>query len=233
MPKKEKPGGSTGAVTTRHVGESLALLMAGLQEASRLFAEGKDGGRHGAIAALNAVIQFLLGFEGATQFRQPLIALVDALVSLDDGRVLPILKPHPRSGRPPASAIEEDIKAVAAMTVHRLGETGLELNEAYERVAKVCREAGLKPARKGAKDSQGQKAEITARTVRLWCEKIAEDVGRRSQAAQTFDRLLQSQSSRAEAIAQAIEGQDTEAVRERLLEGLRPSLMEMLPHKPT
>ena len=45
---------------------------------------------------------------------------------------------------------------MVAGTVHRLCQTGLAINEAREKVAKVCREAGIKPGRKGAKDSRGQ-----------------------------------------------------------------------------
>ncbi len=57
--------------------------------------------------------------------------------------------------------------------------------------------------------------------MRGWYEKIAED--RHSQAAQTFDRLRQSQPN----LAQAIKSDGTEAVRRGLLESLRRSFIEM------
>jgi hypothetical protein len=85
----------------------------------------------------------------------------------------------------------------------------------------------MKPERSGAKDRQGQEPEITGRTVRGWCEKIAEDVGHHLQAAQTSDRLRQSWATKAQAITQAIESKGLEAVRNDLLEGLRRSLVEM------
>ena len=94
-----------------------------------------------------------------------------------------------------------------------------------EQVAKVCREAGLKPTRKGAKDSQGQEPVVTAHTVRNWDRKIAEDVGRRSEAAKAFD--LQSRSPTTEDIKQAIEMKGAEAVRKGLLEALRLSFNQM------
>jgi hypothetical protein len=105
----------------------------------------------------------------------------------------------------------------------------LKLGQVFRSVqlAKVCREAGIKPGRKGAKDSQGQEPEITGRTVRGWCEKIAEDVGHHLQAAQTSDRLRQSSATKAQAITKAIESKGVEAVRNGLLEGLRRSLVEL------
>jgi hypothetical protein len=114
-----------------------------------------------------------------------------------------------------------------AATVNGLVDTGLDVNEAYKRVAQVCREAGITPGRKGAKDSRGQEPEITDRTVRGWCEKIAEDVGHHLQAAQSFDRLRQSQTPEAELIRQAIKSEHNETNRNDLLEGLRRSLVEM------
>jgi hypothetical protein len=198
----------------------VGVLFAGLQEANRLFVEGKDAGRLGAIEALNTVAQFLLYFEGTTDLRQPFIALLNALVSLNDGQVLPLLEPYRRPSRPPASAVRQNVQAMAAITVHRLRETGLNINEAYEKVAQVCREAGVKPGRSG-KDSLGQEPEITARTVRFWCEKIEEDVGRHSEAAKAFDRLRQSPH------AQAIKSEPKEAIRNSLLQGLRLSLAQM------
>jgi hypothetical protein len=49
-------------------------------------------------------------------------------------------------------------------------------------VAQAFRKAGVKAAR-------GRNPQVTARTVRGWCEKIAEDVGRHSEAAKAFEPL--------------------------------------------
>jgi hypothetical protein len=207
MSKEEKPdddlAGDNNRVQIKSIDEALGSLFANLEEANRLFVAGKDAGRNGAIEALNAVVQFLLFFDGTTHLRQPLTALINALVSLNDGQVLPLLERQRRSGRSPASAARENDMATAAFIVHRLCQTGVEPNEAYERVAKVCREAGVKPARKGTKNSPGQEAEVTGRTVRYWCDKIKADIGCRSPAAQTFKRLTQSQTRGAHAIRQA------------------------------
>jgi hypothetical protein len=225
MPKEKRPGDdrppNNHRVKIKSIDEALGFLFRGLHEANQQFIEGDNAGRLGVIAAVSTAIEFLSFFERTTDLRQPLIALLSAVMSLDDGNVPPLLKPRPRSGGLPASRARESDKALAAGTVHRLCQTGLAKNEAYKKVAKVCREAGLKPGRKGAKDSRGQEREITDRTVRGWYEKIAED--RHSQAAQTFDRLRQSQPN----LAQAIKSDGTEAVRRGLLESLRRSFIEM------
>jgi hypothetical protein len=229
--KEEKPGDDVPAdhhrVKNKSEGEALGFLFRGLYEANKQFIEGEDAGRRGVIEALIVVTEFLLFFQNTTDFRQPLVSLINALVSLEEGNVLPLLERHPRSGGLPASAASESDKAMAVVTAERLLETGITKKEADNRVAGVCREAGIKPGRKGAKDSQGQEPEITARTVRYWREKIAEDVGRHSQAAQTFDRLRQPHTPKAQANRQAIKSEHKETTRNALLEGLRRSLVQM------
>jgi hypothetical protein len=187
MPDEEKPGDDSAPdrVEIKSINEALDFLLKGLLGANRLFVEEKDAGRRGVIEALNVVTQFLKFVESTTDHCQPLTALSNALLSLEEGDVLPLLKPaEGRPGRRPASAASESDKAMAVVTAESLLETGITKKEADNRVAGVCREAGIKPGRKGAKDSQGQEPEVTARTVRSWREKIAEDVGRHLQAAQ-------------------------------------------------
>jgi hypothetical protein len=164
--------------------QAVFCLQDKLQEASLL------EGRSGAIEALLAVSEFLSAISGREELlhQRPLNELVSALSSLNDGKVLPLLEPVRRSGRPRNSVAKEGAKAIAAYVVKRLCETGLDANEAYERVALVCRKAGVRPGRKG---SGNQKGEMTARTVREWCEAISADVGCYSRAGRHF-RLLMS-----------------------------------------
>jgi hypothetical protein len=222
-PQNDRPGNDFSPdnhVKIQSADDALFFLFEELRKANLLFATGTDAGLIGVIAALNAVVQFLLFFEDSIDHRQPLIALLNALVSLDGGEVLPLLEPRRRSGQSPASAVRENVTAMAAVTVHRLCETGLGRKEARELVARAFRKAGVKAAR-------GRNPQVTARTVRGWCEKIAEDVGRHSEAAKAFDRQRQSQTPEAQAIAQAIESKGAEATRNALLEGLRLSLTQM------
>jgi len=168
-------------------------------------------------------VQFLHFFENTTDLRRLPVDLLDALVSLGDGHVVPLLErcKRPSGGRAPASAARESDIAMAAVTAHRLCETGMEPEEAYKMVAKVCREAGFKRSRKG----KSPDLEVTARTVSGWCEEIAADVGRYSQIAKAFDLAI-SRFPATEDIKQAIARKGDEAVRKGLLEGLRRALAE-------
>ena len=113
----------------------------------------------------------------------PLIVLFNALMSLDDGRVLPVLKPAKKTGRPRASAFRKSSIGAAAFTVKRLTETGMQAPAARSAVARTLRAVGVKPAR-------GRAGAITERTVLGWCEEVSADVGRRGEAAQTYDLLM-------------------------------------------
>jgi hypothetical protein len=101
---------------------------------------------------------------------------------------------------------------MAVFVVERLIDMGLDRELAYGKVALVCKKTGVRPGRKGARD---QKAEMTARTVRGWCEKIAEDVGCHSRAGRHF-RLLMS-------VMPSLHGSTTP---DALLEGLRRFLAD-------
>jgi hypothetical protein len=227
MLDEEKPGEDVSPDYDRIEIKSKALdfLFTRLAKANRLFVEGNDAGRRGVIEAINGVLEVLRFFPGTTDHRQPLTSLLNALVNLNDGNVLPLLERAAAGpGSRPASHARESDKAMAESTVDWLCETGLGPNEARKMVAQACREAGIK----GAKDSQGQEPEITDRTVRGWCEKIAEDVGCHLQAAQTYKRLSQSWATKTQTITQkAIESVGVGAVRRALLEALRRSLGEM------
>jgi hypothetical protein len=84
-----------------------------LAKANRRFAEGGEAGRHGVIEAINVVTEFLLFFQNTTDHRQPLTHLLNALLSLEEGDVLPLLKPRAGGpGRRPASAARECDKAM-------------------------------------------------------------------------------------------------------------------------
>jgi hypothetical protein len=196
--------------------DAVAFFLNRLLEANHLFVEGKDAGRSGAIAALVAVTDFLSFFPGTTDHQQPFGQIISALLSLDDGKVLPLLERRRRSGRHYDSAAKEIDKAMVAITVKRLCDTGLDVNEAYEKVAFVCCEAGMRPGRKGA---DSQKTETTARTVQGWCTIIKEDVGHHSVAARAFDRMEQLPPPSAG-------NGGPEAVRLALLGELRRSLFE-------
>src|SRR5262249_32737756 len=136
----------------------------------------------------------------------PLVALFDALMNLDDGEVRPILKKARVKGRGRASAMRESVKGVVAFTVHALHATGLPLPSARKLVARVLQKEGV--TAEGGRDPQ-----VTARTVRGWCEHVDADVSRRGEAAQTFDLLKQNFSF--------AHGADPGPIQRELLDRLR------------
>lgn len=107
MLDEEKPSDDSAPdrVEINPINDAFDFLFEGLAKANRMFVEEKDAGREGAVAALNVVTKFLSFFQGTTDHRQPLTALLNAVMSLDEGLVLPLLKQarRPRGGQSPAS----------------------------------------------------------------------------------------------------------------------------------
>jgi hypothetical protein len=146
-------------------------------------------GRPAAIDALLAVAEFLSVISGPGErlHQRPINELVSALISLDDGKVLPLLEPMSRPGGAKNSVAKESAKGMAVFAVRRLCDAGLAVDDAYEKVAAVCRQAGICPGRKGA---TYQRSEMTNRTVRKWDSDISADVGCRTRAGMQFESLM-------------------------------------------
>ena len=162
----------------------LDSLRAGLVEANRLFQAGDNGGREGAIHGVELVLKFLMqipeiGDQGLTA---PLGVLQDALMNLDDGRTQPMLQAVRKTGRARVGAIRDSHVGAVAFTVSRLQGAGMSREEAFKAVAKALNRAGVAPSR-------GRNSAFTPRTIRGWCERVAEDVGCHGEAARTC-RLL-------------------------------------------
>ena len=184
-------------------------LWAELREAQSEFAKGNH--QDGAYLAVLAVSAFLSLFGPVRQegLSTPLAALESALWVLDEGVVEPILKPtrQARSGRARSSVLYQELKGAAVFVVHRLHRLGLEQKKARAVVADELRSIGVKPDR-----GSGQ---ITARTIRWWCEEVAADVGRQGVAAQRSHTLLSHPGNK------ALENMPREAARSCLRSQLR------------
>jgi hypothetical protein len=174
------------------ISQAFDVLFAQLLEAKRRFENGDHAGRDGVIHALESVLKFLGLFEQvqSAHLHAPLAALFDALLHLDDGETHPMLDKVKHSGRARASAGRESLKGFAAFTVDRLCALGIPQPKAHETVARVLESEGVSPAR--------GKGPITGRTVRLWCQHVAADVGRHGEAAQAFDFLQRTAAARGE-----------------------------------
>jgi hypothetical protein len=205
--KTEPQGTSPSSEDIAALNAAFDFLYSGLRDAKKLFEGGNNVGREGAIHSVEILLKFLSRFRPVRDesLNAPLAALFNALLSLDDGSVLSILKPIPARGRSRASGIRDSLKGAAAFTVTRLRATGLTAPDASTHVAQVLRNAGVTAAR-------GRYPAISGRTVRGWCAEVAADIGRHGEAAQTFD-LFERECS-------VVDGAEPADVRRAYLESL-------------
>src|SRR5262249_29312151 len=109
-------------------------LYAGLERATLQFAEDKDAGRSGVVAALETVLRFLQQSSVISShgFIAPLARLHSDLLALDDGNVSSLLAPKSRSGRARASDFYDGLKGLAVFTVQALTTTSM------NRLSRIC-----------------------------------------------------------------------------------------------
>jgi hypothetical protein len=164
---------------------ALRFLFADLRVASELFQRSESHGRAGAIKALGAAWRLIALFEQpfSENLHLPILHLQDALQKLDQGTVSPMLtKSVRRPGRAASTGVRAALRGQAAGTVTRLMQAGVPQSEAHAEVAKTLVRFGVRPERGTGK--------ITATTVRHWCDGVAADVGRRSEAAIVYDGMF-------------------------------------------
>ena len=82
------------------ISEVICSLLDKLEEADRLYGKGEDTQREGVIDALLAFMEFQSLVSDPPSHQRPINAVINALRSLDKGKVLPLLEPRRRSGRP-------------------------------------------------------------------------------------------------------------------------------------
>ena len=147
-------------------------------------------GRQGAIKALAAAWRLVALFKQpfSENLFLPILHLQDALRKLDEGTVAPMLKPARRRGRTTSTDARAALRGHAAGTVTRLKEAGISWEDARSLVAEALVKLGVRPER-----GTGQ---ITARTVRTWCEEVAADVGRRGAGAIVYDAMFPAPAGR-------------------------------------
>jgi hypothetical protein len=161
----------------------LRYLFEELREAQTAFV----GGSHldGVYSALVAIYAFVSLFRaaGTEGLMVPLMELESALWALDEGVTEPLLRPvrRAKAGRPKASQLRQEFLGTVAYTVQQLREVGYSLPEAHQVVADELNSLGAKPDRGSDR--------FTARTIRDWCERVSEDVGRHLPAAQRYTQL--------------------------------------------
>ena len=203
--------------------EGLRYLFKELRQAQAAFTN--ESHLDGAYLSLVAVKAFLSLFRAASLegLLVPLMELESALWALDEGITEPLLKPvRPATGgRPPASHLWQQFIGTVAYVVKRLGKIGYPPQKAYSAVASELN-------RIGTKTDRGER--ISARTVRFWCGKVSEDVGKRSLPAQCCAALM---SDRRTAILDGLPPESAaEYLRSRLVDAARKVGVASPPRRP-
>lgn len=160
----------------------LVELFSSLRHAATLRSGGKD--RQAAIQVVRGASRFIARFErdADADLTASFLSLESALMALDKGVVEPLLKRTGSRGRGWNSMDREFVMSAAVMTVHHLQWAGLRAGEAHKAVAHILHKAGFRAA-------LGSRS-VDERTVRYWCAKVAEDVGRHTQLARFVDSML-------------------------------------------
>jgi hypothetical protein len=162
--------------------EGLRYLFKELREAQAVYISGSH--LDGVYSSLVAVHAFLALFSsvGEKGLFVPLSELESALWALGEGVTEPLLRPVSRkAGRPKASQLRQEFVGMVAFTVQQLRDLGYSVPEAHQAVADELNSVGAKPDRGSDR--------FTARTIRDWCERVSEDVGRHLPAAQRYAQL--------------------------------------------
>jgi hypothetical protein len=152
------------------INDALSALFAKLRWALKLY-QSHQLDRAATLVSLNAAWQFLICFDPVfkEQLHLPLLNLSSALIALNDNNLVPILSPTPtpRGGRAPDSPDRLVLIGIAVGTVGRLLWTKMSVGEACKVVAAELVKLGIKSAR--------GKRQITARTVKEWCDRVSAD----------------------------------------------------------
>jgi hypothetical protein len=150
-----------------------------LREAQRVFeGKGENDGRAGAIRAVEATLNLIGDLYSVTNeaLQAPILALINALCSLEENKVTPLLTPTPRPGRPSDTALREALKGTVAWSAKKLCQLGHNPRTAYDIIAKALNDEKIDYLPRS----------ITHRTIREWCEAVAADFGQHGIAARVF-----------------------------------------------
>jgi hypothetical protein len=163
---------------------ALSFFFADLRWAWALFQASERHGRAGPFLALGAMWKFIALFKQpfAENLHLPILLLQDALTALDHNKVAPMLKPVLRRGRTRSTGARLALRGYAAGTVERLKQTGLTKPQAYARVAKTLTKLDIRAER--------GRRQITADTIRHWCDEVSADVSRTREAAIVYDGMF-------------------------------------------
>jgi hypothetical protein len=162
----------------------LRFFFTDLRRAWELFQQSEGHGRAGAVKALGAMWRLIALFKQPfdESLYVPILRVQDALRALDGNTVSPMLRRVRRSGRAGSTSVRAALRGYAAGTVERLVQAEVPLPQARAQVASALVKLGARPER-GSK-------QVTATTVRHWCDEVAADVGRHGDAAIVYHSMF-------------------------------------------
>jgi hypothetical protein len=155
----------------------LEKLFAELRESKAAFENNSDNSRAAVVLSLQAVLRFLIRFQypvDAEGLQVPLGHLHTALLSLEDGTVLPLLrKSRPKQrGRSNESGARHDLWGLAAHFLDLLSRIRT-VDEAARAVADLLAKSGFGPSRENQDlNNTGGRARITNITVLNWHRRV-------------------------------------------------------------
>jgi len=152
-----------------------------LQIASAYSPTQPDRGRSSVRIALIGVLEFLsILFPDAPTLPVGLQDLLQGLVDLDRGGVIPLLEPADLHGRPPNSLGVELFRAIpaAAMTLLMEGRHGMSLEQAGREIASRLSKLGYRGGR------------ISHQKIAKWREKMMTESVRENLAVQRYELAL-------------------------------------------
>jgi hypothetical protein len=218
------PTPGAAAANTAALNAAIERLLSDLRKAKVRFDTSNNAGRDGSVLALRAVAEFIGQLQPVLHERLhlPLVALHDALESLDSNREKPILKATPKPGHPPASQLHQSMKGHAVFTARALCGLGMQTPRAYSLVAKELSKAGVK----------SRKGKMTGDTIAQWDQDVATDVGRHGTAAQACNSLENEFTARKAILPPEAKARiDTSKLRQSLLEDLRFTVRQLRVHE--
>ena len=172
------------ADTDPTIASQLSRLRLGLTAAVKHFnSSADDHGRIGIQLALFEVDLFLralLGSQNASMF-MPLNQLRYALIDLDRGKVVPLLRPKKPENRPKDSSAKEALRSSAAVAMEFYMKAKVQRKQAARNVAKRLSEMGYE-------HSRGK--QITAQHVEDWRDRVMTERPSEFEPAGRFHRLV-------------------------------------------
>ena len=197
-----KPSPKALSFSKRNLNRLISLLIAGARHQRR--ARSSEEKRLAAQISLTAVIEFMQSVDetAGTDVCSPLLAVLNALHDLDDGKVATILLPTKRSSRPPDESRIRNLRAASAATLEFLISIGFGAEESARDIFHAVQSCGIpigsiRNETPGAKTVMGWRNNIKSRSPKKSRRSLGNNAAHIASDDEryTFEVLLQSFSA--------------------------------------